>query len=332
VRRASALAVLALAGAGALPGHASAHTGVTAPAATSYFARALSAPPGLEAKAVDGDQRLWLRVPSRLTVIVIGLRGEPYLRFSSLGIDVNSSSATYFLNRVRPAPVPSVLSPHTPPTWRLLSSAHSTSWHEDRLHALALAAHPPGARALGHWVVPLLVDGKAASIGGTLVEAPRPSLLWFWPLVLLIACVPALLRLRDAGFEVAAGWALAALALGAATAGRLGRELYGRPTVSVGQVALAALTLAVAAGLAALWLRRDWRVVAGVVIGVVALYQGLALVGTLRNAYVLAVLPAAVERTAASVSLAAGIGLLVVIAGAAGAQAEAADEEERLDA
>ena len=280
-------------------------------------ARALD-PAGHRGKAVDGDQRLWLRVAPGLTVIVIGLRGEPYLRFSQRGIEVNKRSATYFLNRSRATAPPPRLGAHAPPLWQRLTAGRSTSWHEDRLHALALAAHPPGARSLGRWVVPLLVDGKASSVEGTLRQAPRPSLLWFWPVALALACAPALLRLRSAALDVGVGSALAALALGAATAGRLGRELYGRPDVSAGQVALAGLTAVVAIGLGALWLRRDWRTVAGVAIAIVALYQGLALVGTLRNAFVLAALPAWLERTTASVALAAGIGLLVVIAGAAG--------------
>ena len=76
---------------------------------------------------------------------------------------------------------------------------------------------------------------------------------------------------------------------------------------------MVALTCAVALGLAALYGRRDWRVLAGGAIGVVALYQGIALWGTLRNGFVLAVLPGWAERTAAVASLAAGAGLLVAV-------------------
>lgn len=315
VRRASLALVLAVVGAGLLPGRASAHVGVTAPAATSYLARISAVPAGIEAKVVDGDQRLWLRVPPTLRVVVVGLHGEPYLRFTPRGIDVNTRSATYYLNRVRAAAVPSGLGPGTPPAWKHLTGGRSTSWHEDRLHALALAAHPPGTRYLGRWSVPLLVDGRRASIAGGLWQAPRPSLLWFWPLALLAASVPALLRLRDAGprFEQRAASALVVLALSTSTLGRLGREAYGRPVVSTGQLALIATTCAVAAALALLWLRREWRAVAGALIAVVALYEGIALFATLRNFYVLAAIPAWAERLAASASLAAGGALLLVI-------------------
>jgi len=311
---------------------ASAHVGRTTPAATSYLARIESAPRGIDAKVVDGDQRLWLRVPARMTVVVIGLRGEPYLRFSAQGIAVNTRSATYFLNRVRPVPVPAGIGPRTPPSWRRISSAHSTSWHDSRLHALALAAHPSATRYLGRWNVPLIVAGKRTWIDGGLWQAPRPTLLWFWPLVLLLACAPALLRLREAGWDAAAAWMLAGLALSTATLGRLGRELYGRPSISTGQLVLVGATCVVVVALAAWWARRGWRMVAGFVIGVAAIYQGLTLVGTLRNAYVLAVVPAWVERAAAVLSLASGGALLLVmlVSGREAEEAERAADRELL--
>jgi hypothetical protein len=249
VRRASALLLIGLGAAGLLPARASAHAGLTAPAATSFLARISSVPRGVEARVVDGDQRLWLRVEPPHAAVVLGLRGEPYLRFDARGVAVNTRSPTYFLNRPLPRVVPAGLGPNTPPAWKLVAVAHSTSWHEDRLHAAALAAHSSTTRYLGRWVVPLVVDGKRTWVDGNLWQAPRPSLLWFWPLVLLLACVPALLRLRDAGLEAAAAGTLAALALAAATLGRLGRELYGRPTVSAGQLVLAGSTCLVAAGL-----------------------------------------------------------------------------------
>jgi hypothetical protein len=311
VGRASTAFCLALVVVGALPGRAAAHSGLTAPAATSYRAEISTVPEGLVAKVVDGDQRLWLRVPPQLTVTVVGMRGEPYLRFSSRGIAVNTQSATYFLNRAHPRTPPS-LAASTPPAWKQVTTGHSTSWHEDRLHGLALAAHSSATRDLGRWIVPLVVDGGQASIGGSLWQAPRPSLLWFWPLALLLASVPALRRLSDAGLESVAGWTLAGLALFASTIGRLGRELDGRPSVSAGQLVPAAFTCLVAVVLAALWVRRDSRTVAGVAIGVVAVYQGLVLIATLRDPFVLAAAPAWLERAATAISLACGAAVLLV--------------------
>lgn len=324
VRIAVCIALLA----GAFPGRAAAHAGVTAPAATLYRAEISTIPHGIQAKIVDGDQRLWLSVPPPLTATVIGLRGEPYLRVSSRGVEVNTNSATYFLNRARPVEPPE-FGARTAPDWRRISAGDSTSWHEDRLHGLALAAHPSGSLDLGQWIVPLVVNGRSSQITGTLWRARRPSLLWFWPLVLLAACVPALLRLPQAGLEAPAGWLLAGVALAASSVGRLGRELYGRPSISTGQLALVGLTCLVAVGLAVVWFRRDWRTVAGVMIGIVSVYQGLVLIETLRDPFVLAALPAWLERASASLAIASGAGLLFVVVLGVPRQANADDRSMR---
>jgi hypothetical protein len=71
-----------LAAQAATAGRAEAH-GPVAPVASSYFAKPLQVPPGLEAKVVDGDLRMWLRVPPNQAVVVLDYRGAPYLRFSA---------------------------------------------------------------------------------------------------------------------------------------------------------------------------------------------------------------------------------------------------------
>jgi len=325
VRKKALAFAAALLGAALVPATASAHVGRIAPAATNYLARITSLPHRLEAKVVDGDQALWLRAAPTLTVVVLGLREEPYLRFSPAGVAVNTRSATWFLDRARPLAVPRGITGRTAPDWKPLTTLHWWTWHDGRLHALALAAHPSGNAFLGDWVVPLVVDGRRTDIRGGLWQRAPASLLWFWPLLLAAACVPALVKLREARLEAPVGVALAVLALSSATVARLGRELYGRPTVSSGQLALVATTCAVALGLGALFLRRDWRSVGAVAIGIAATYQGLALISTLRDGWVLAVLPAWAERTATALSLASGAALLVaVLAAGLGERASAA--------
>ena len=77
----------------------------------------LQLPAGLEAKVVDGDLRMWLRVPAKQTVVILDYRGAPYLRFSRSGVDVNHNSSMYYLNQVPVQLVPSDLSATTPPNW-----------------------------------------------------------------------------------------------------------------------------------------------------------------------------------------------------------------------
>jgi hypothetical protein len=312
VRRALLALATALLVAALLPSVAAAHVGRTPPAATDYLARITTLPVGLTARIVDGDEAIWMRAKPSLTVIVTGLRGERYLRFSRAGVAVNTRSATWFLNRVYPQVVPPGVTSATPPRWKTLTSGHSWTWPDGRLHTPALAAHPSGNAYLGRWVVPLVIDGRGTAIRGGLWQSTPASLLWFWPLLLLVVCVPALLKLGEARLEEQVGVALAAVALAAATVARLGRELYGRPTVSSGQLVLVGATCLVAAALAVLYSRPDWRVLGGFLIGIVAVYQGLALVSTLRDGWVLAAGPAWLERLAAGLSLAAGIALVVV--------------------
>jgi hypothetical protein len=72
------------------------------------------------------------------------------------------------------------------------------------------------------------------------------------------------------------------------------------------------VTCLVVAALAALYSQADWRVLGGFLIGIFAAYQGLALVSTLRDGWVLAAVPAWLERSAAGLSLASGLALILV--------------------
>ena len=312
MRKASLALGIALLAGGLLPSTASAHVGRVPPAATDFQARITAIPTGLAARILDGDQAIWMRAEPSLTVVVTGLRGEPYLRFSRAGVAVNTRSATWFLNRVYPQVVPRGLTPSSSPHWKQLTSSHSWTWHEGRLHTPALSAHRSGNTYLGRWVVPIVVGGRGAAIRGGLWQSAPASLLWFWPLLVVAACIPALMKLREARLEAQVGAVLASLALVSATVARLGRELYGRPTVSSWQLVLVAATCLIAVALAALYSRPNWRVLAGMMIGTVAAYQGLALLSTLRDGWVLAVIPAWLERSATAISLASGIALVVV--------------------
>jgi hypothetical protein len=162
------IAVVALV---AFPGVAEAH-GPIAPVASSYFAKPLEVPAGLEAKVVDGDLRMWLSVPADETVVVLDYRGAPYLRFSPGGVAVNYNSSMYYLNQTPFAQTPpGNLTASTPPSWHVVSSGHSYEWHDGRLHALATVALTPGVAFVGRWTVPLRIDGGSAAIGGGLWHA-----------------------------------------------------------------------------------------------------------------------------------------------------------------
>jgi hypothetical protein len=300
-----------LLGAGSFPCVAAAH-GPVAPIASGYEARVAQVPAGVDAKVIDGDQRMWLRVSPSENVVVLDYRGAPYLRFSRPGVAVNRNSAMYYLNQTPAELPPSDLRPTTAPRWSRVSGGHDYSWHDGRLHALATVALAPGARYAGRWSIPVRVDERASAIAGGLWHAEDPSIVWFWPIAVLFACTLAGWRVRRAELDALAARVLGFAALIAIGCAAIARDLHGRPGVSVLQfIAFAVFVAFVVWGLRQLLLRR-----AGygsyLAIAFVALYQGAQLLPTLLNGFVLAALPAFVVRATAVVCLGCGSSLLLL--------------------
>ncbi|HUA45847.1 MAG TPA: hypothetical protein VMA77_11500 [Solirubrobacteraceae bacterium] len=298
---------------GLLPGVAQAH-GPIAPAASRYVARPTSVPAGLEAKVVDGDLRMWLKVPPTDTVVVLDYRGAPYLRFSPSGVAVNHNSSMFYLNQI---PVPAVppldLSSTTRPDWQLVTSGHAYEWHDGRLGALAAVAIAPGTSYVGRWNLPLRIDGHLTQILGGLWHAPDPPLVWFWPIVVIVMCVLAAWRVRRPGLDRSVAHALAVAALTAIVAGGLGLELHGRPTVSIFQLVELAAILAFVAWASIRVLSRRAGYFTFFLIGIAALWIGGELITTLLYGFVLIAVPAFVARAACAVCLGAGVGLLLLV-------------------
>ena len=296
----------------ALPGAAAAH-GPADPTASTYLAKVVSVPPGIEAKVVDGDQRMWLSVAPGSTAVVLDYRGAPYLRFAKAGVQVNQSSAMFFLNQVPAQTPPADLTPATPPRWELVSSGLAYGWHDGRLHALATTAIAPGARFVGRWSIPVRVDGATRTITGDLFHAGRPPIVWFWPVIVVLACVLAGLRLRRPELDWAIARGLAGTAVAAFVLAGVGQQLHGRPFVSVGQLIVLALVVAFGAwAMRRIVLRRHgWFTLFAV--SVAAIWEGTSLVAVLRDGFVLLALPAPLARAAVTGCLAAGAGLLPLV-------------------
>jgi hypothetical protein len=312
-RRAAVLALTGAVAALAFPGAAQAH-GPIAPAASSYFAKVLQLPPGLVAKVVDGDLRMWLQVPRGPTVVVIDYRGAPYLRFSPRGVEVNRNSSMYYLNQAPVAQTPPAnLNASTPPDWHRVTGANAYEWHEGRLHALAAVALPPGVSFVGRWRIPIRIDGRLSSISGGVWHADDPSIVWFWPIVVLLACVVAAWRVRRPALDWLVARALAITALVAVAIAGVGLQLHGRPTVSAFQlVELAAILAFVGWGLSRALFRRPGYFTC-FLIGVAALWAGGELVTTLLYGFVLISLPAFLARATTVVCLGTGVGLLLLV-------------------
>ena len=297
---------------GAFPCVAEAH-GPVDPVATSYLARIARVPAGLDAKVVDGDLRLWLSVRPSVNAVVLDYRGAPYLRFSRSGVDVNVNSAIYYLNLTPVETPPSRVSPAIAPRWQQVSSGHEYSWHDGRLQALASVALAPGSTYVGRWSIPVMIDGHLSSIVGGLFYAPDPSIVWFWLIVVVLACSLAAWRVRRPALDL---WVVRALGVGAlvaiAAAGAA-RELHGRPTVSIFQlITLMVIVAFVAWGLRRVLLQRPGYF-SFFVISAVAIWEGIQLLPTLADGFVLVAVPAFIARTAAVLCLGCGAGLLFFV-------------------
>jgi len=310
--RAFAIALTAaLLTAALLPAAAAAH-GPIAPVASSYLAKVATVPPGIDAKVIDGDQRMWFSVAPHLTVIVVDYRGAPYLRFGRSGVDVNRNSSMYYLNQTPAEVPPASLGPATAPHWSHVSSGHRYEWHDGRLHALASVALAPGASYVGRWSIPLRVDGRASTVSGGVWHADAPSLVWFWGIVVLLACTLAARRVRRPSLDARVGRALALPALVAIAAAAVARGMHGRPTLSgLGVFGLVAALVFVAWGLRQVLLLCP-SYFTYLAIAFVALWEGAVLIPTLLDGFVLLALPAAVTRAAAVLCLGCGAALLVV--------------------
>lgn len=295
-----------------LPAAAAAH-GLSTPNASSYLAKVGSAPTGVQARVVDGDLRMWMRVKPSVTLEVLDYTGAPYLRFSRPGVEVNENAVAYYLNHTPVEAPPPALSAKTPPHWQKLSNGHEYSWHDGRLSALASTVLAPGVSYVGKWSISVRREGRLTSISGGIWHRPDPPIAWFWPVIVLFACVLAAWRLRRPQLDLSLSRALAVAVLAAIAIGTLGRQLQGRPTITAWQIGpLIPILLALAVAVAwTVWGRPGCFFL--FVVCVASLWEDFELIPTLVHGYVLMAMPAFLIRLAAVVCLGAGAGLFLLV-------------------
>lgn len=186
--------------------------------------------PGLDARAIGGDSFFEVTVDPAVIavdVVVLGYRGEPYLRFRADGtIEENRLAPTTYLNddRYGQGEAPADADPEAAPEWRTVGHGRRWAWHDHRTHWMnsfhPLGSHP-GDQILDA-VVPLLVGDRPVDIEVISTWRPAPSSL------------PALLG-------AAAGVLLAGLAI---VAGRTRARFASRaPATVVALLGVAALAV-----------------------------------------------------------------------------------------
>lgn len=301
-----ALAVLAPASARA--------DGPVTPVATFYLARVEHEPPGVEVKIVDGYLNMWMRAPADENVLVLDYRGAPWVRFDRAGVQINLNSQEYYLNQVPvPAVPPPGLTATTPPHWHSVTSGHTYMWREGRLHALADVALPVGTNFVGTWRIEMRIDGRPTYIQGGMWHRGSPSIVWFWPIVVLLACVLAAWRLRSEELDRRLRRVIELALLLALAVGLTGHYLHGRPGISATGVVFTAIALlATAIG--------AWRTLTGraglplaILIALASLWAGLTLLPVLTHGYVLMAVPAFVARCCAAILLGGSLSLVLMV-------------------
>jgi hypothetical protein len=251
--------------------------------------------PGASVSILDGDRDLHIRVRGT-TVTIRGDLGEPMLRIEPSGTWVNRASVTAVAEKL------TTLS-HG---WAKIASGSSYTWHEHRL-----GPPPYNGSQLGpiaHFAIPLTVDGRAVTIGGTFVRYRRP-LLWPWLLgagVLAGAVAVAVRGRPRVRCEVAT--VLGAVAGLAALAGLVAFDAADAPN---GRVAW--LQLVLGFGLAAVVygalvrLHGVRRAHLGGIIGVAAAAVTLGSLSVFQHGVVISLLPASISRALCVVALAGGV-------------------------
>jgi len=153
------------------------------PGPTDYQSEIASTEPpvaGIQLQIIGGDSFVVLSVAPGYEVLVVGYRGEPYLRFDADGsVAVNMRSPSHYLNNDRfgTAVVPAEADATADPLWSMVAYEGSYAWHDHRTHWMN-SLPPPGlgpGDQVAEGVVPLIVNGAEVEVTVQSYWLPGPS-------------------------------------------------------------------------------------------------------------------------------------------------------------
>jgi hypothetical protein len=279
-----------------LPGAASAH-GRGATIALDYRLHldpAATSLPGVHVRVLDGDRALEARVDAGVELMVRGLlANEQMIRIDGRGVFVNAASPTANADG---------LVPKGGAGWVQIRDGQSLAWHDHRL------APPPVKQPgpAGRFAIPVSVDGKPATIGGTFERVAKPA---YWPWVLgglaLAGGIWAVARRRDrrGGLTIGLGVVGGFAALAAVTT----FAVRAAPSGGVAWLQLVSgIVVAVAFAGLLVYLRGIRRVHAAGVVGAIAAAVSISSLPVFWHGVVVSALPATGARLACSVALVCG--------------------------
>jgi hypothetical protein len=291
--------------------------------------------PGLDVKAVEAGSRLEVENRTGQELIVLGYKGEPYLRIGPDGVFENRLSPATYLNRSRKGGTPTEAAEKAKvgdTDWAKVSSEPVARWHDHRIHWMGNINPPevrnsPGTRHVikmsaddTQWAVRMRLGNQDLVAKGDLVWEPGPSPLpWFALILVSLALVVVVGRRAAWGPALAAITALLlaidvfhVIGLGLANAGDLGYRL----TKSITQSPYEPLAWAVGI-LAIVWLRRgrsDGLSLAALASLQIALLGGIGDLNALSRTVVPFGFGANLARLAVALSAGLGFGITAVAA------------------
>lgn len=314
MRRLRRSALVAVAIVVAVPGTAYAHAGGRI--ATDFEARLAGvspAAPSVRAQVLGGDLKLQLTVAGPHTVVVLGLLGEPFLRFTPAGVDANAASPTAWNSRVISAG--DAVKSARAPVWRRVSSGHTYAWHENRLRPVPVPREGgTTARRVASWSIPLLVDGRRSRVFGWEWHETAPSLVpWIAAAAAIIAAAVAAALYAGRAAQRALAAALLPIAVAAWLAGWIGILLYGSPSALViGLAAAYAVVTVLLVAAAVTATGGNARVATAGIVGALAAVFTVPELEAFTRGFVFSRLGDTGARAAALIAFSAGIALMSV--------------------
>ena len=307
------------------PSTACAHGGSTG--GTDYLSTVVSAPLGLTARMVGGDDRIQVIRTTPATIIVLGYGGEPYLRLDTRGTWENARSPAIVLNDVRHTATVSPEAKTNTPQWVQTGTGTTVVFHDHRAHWMAsqppavVRADPSRSRTLYNWSIPVTVAGRPAMITGNVawVGAPRAWLWWLIALGVVVGAFAAAWRLRLAPLPVAA--VATTLTILAATATGISQQLD-LPDSTNGVLLAAVIALVLlGAGLVGAFLTRRTPAHAVTILVLAGLIAGgIPLVGVAGAAFSYGLVPGPLPTLVTRLLVIAGLAALSLTIGIAAYQ------------